>query len=180
MMMVESLKKERAMEMLEQTFSDIYMKFKVHFYQEIFKQINAREMTLSTVEVFCVEIIHALQEPTVNEFANFIQVSSPNAAYKVNSLIKKGYIKKVQSEHDKREYHLRVTPKYFEYYNLSQNYLTEVTKRAEEHFSVEEILKFDQMLEEISKDLMPEIDIPPVDLEEAQRSLSMLHKSDTE
>ena len=93
--MVESLKKERAMEMLEQTFSDIYMKFKVHFYQEIFKQINAREMTLSTVEVFCVEIIHALQEPTVNEFANFIQVSSPNAAYKVNSLIKKGYIEKV-------------------------------------------------------------------------------------
>ena len=46
---VESLKKERAMEMLEQTFSDIYMKFKVHFYQEVFKQIHSRETTLSTV-----------------------------------------------------------------------------------------------------------------------------------
>ena len=29
---------ERAKEMLEQTFSDIYIKFKVHFYQEIFPE----------------------------------------------------------------------------------------------------------------------------------------------
>ena len=172
-MIVKELKKERVMEMLEQSFSDIYMKFKVHFYQEVFKQIHSRETTLSTVEVFCVEIIHALHEPTVNEFANFIQVSSPNAAYKVNSLIKKGYIEKVQSEHDKREYHLRVTPKYFEYYNLSQNYLSEVTKRAEEHFSTEEIMKFDQMLEEISKGLMPEIDIPSVNLDEVKKNLDV-------
>ena len=158
MMMVESLKKERAMEMLEQTFSDIYMKFKVHFYQEIFKQINAREMTLSTVEVFCVEIIHALQEPTVNEFANFIQVSSPNAAYKVNSLIKKGYIEKVQSEHDKREYHLEVTDKYLNYYNLSSSYIMAVTDRIQKRFSKEEVKLLEKMLTVITDELMPELD----------------------
>ena len=105
--------------MLEQTFTDIYMKFKVHFYQEIFNQINSKDPNLSTVEVFCMEIIYALKNPTVNEFAQFIHVSSPNAAYKINSLIKKGYIEKVQSEHDKREFHLRVTQKYFDYYKDS-------------------------------------------------------------
>lgn len=150
--------------MLEQTFADIYTKFKIHFYQEMFRQTHAREMSLTSTETFCVEIIHALNKPTVNEFASFIQVSSPNAAYKVNSLIKKGYITKQQSEHDKREYHLCVTDKYYEYFNLSQNYLSEVTQRAEEHFSTQEIELFDKVLAEISQSLMPEVDIPSLDL----------------
>lgn len=167
-MINEILLKGRALKLLEQTFSDIYMKFKIHFYQEIFRMTNAREMSLTSTEVFCVEIIHALNNPTVNEFASFLQVSSPNAAYKVNSLIKKGYIEKIQSEEDKREYHLRVTQKYYEYFNLSQTYLSEVTKRAEEHFDAEEINKFDKMLEEISQKLMPEVDIPSVNLEAAK------------
>lgn len=167
-MINEVLMKGRALKLLEQTFSDIYMKFKIHFYQEIFRMTNAREMSLTSTEVFCVEIIHALNNPTVNEFASFLQVSSPNAAYKVNSLIKKGYIEKIQSEEDKREYHLRVTQKYYEYFNLSQTYLSEVTKRAEEHFDAEEINKFDKMLGEISQKLMPEVDIPSVNLEAAK------------
>lgn len=167
-MMVSNVQNDPGEEMLEQTLTDIYMKFKIHFYQEVFRHIHARETTLSTVEVFCVEIIHALHNPTVNEFANFIQVSSPNAAYKVNSLIKKGYIEKVQSEQDKREFHLKVTAKYYEYYNLSQNYVTEVAKRAEEHFSLEEVEKFDKMLEIISEELMHETAIPPVKLEESE------------
>lgn len=132
---------------------------------------NAREMSLTSTEVFCVEVIHALNNPTVNEFANFLQVSSPNAAYKVNSLIKKGYIEKIQSEEDKREYHLCVTEKYYKYFNLSQTYLSEVTKRAEEHFDAAEIDKFDKILAEISDKLMPEVDIPSVNLEEAKLAL---------
>ena len=167
-MINEVLKRGRALEMLEQTLADIYTKYKIDFYQEMFRQTHAREMSLTSTETFCVEVIHALDKPTVNEFANFIQVSSPNAAYKVNSLIKKGYIVKEQSEHDKREYHLCVTDKYFEYFNLSQNYLSEVTKRAEEHFSTEEIAMFDKILAEISDSLMPEVDIPSIDLATAK------------
>ena len=37
----------------------------------------------------------ALEEPTINEFASFVNISSPNAAYKVNSLIQKGYVEKI-------------------------------------------------------------------------------------
>ena len=63
--------------MLEQTFSDIYTKFKIHFYQEMFHLTNAREMSLTSTETFCVEVIHALNKPTVNEFANFILLPMP-------------------------------------------------------------------------------------------------------
>ncbi len=150
--------------MLVQKFSDVYMKFKMHFYQEVFNQISAREASLSTVEVFCVEIIHALGRPSVNEFANFIHVSSPNAAYKVNSLIQKGYIKKVQSETDKREFHLEVTDKYYKYFNLSQSYIDEIIHRVENRFSKEELEVFDRVLDVTLNELMPEVDIPSTKL----------------
>ena len=132
-------KKERLLKMLEQTLSEVYTKFKIHFYQEMFKHLNTRETSLTTVEMFCVEVIYALKNPTVQTFANFINVSSPNAAYKVNSLIKKGYIEKIRSDTDKREYHLKVTDKYYNYYNLAQNYVNTVVERSKNHFTPEQI-----------------------------------------
>ena len=86
--------------MLEQAFFNVYTKFKLHFYQEIFRRFQDREASLTTVETFCMETIMALGTPTVNEFATFMRISPPNAAYKVNSLVKKGYIRKVQSRED--------------------------------------------------------------------------------
>lgn len=153
-------KKERLLKMLEQTLSEVYTKFKIHFYQEMFKHLDTRETSLTTVEMFCVEVIYALKNPTVQEFANFIKVSSPNAAYKVNSLIKKGYIEKIRSEKDKREYHLRVTDKYYNYYNLSQNYVNTVVERSKKHFTPEQIEILDGILTDMSQELMPEVSIP--------------------
>lgn len=143
--------------MLEQAFADVYSKFKLHFYQKVFSRFQAREASLTTVETFCMEIIQALGKPTINEFASFVQISPPNAAYKVNSLIKKGYLKKVQSENDRREYFLVVTQKYEDYYNISYSYLSTVMSRIKERFSPEDVAKIEEMLTIISDELMPEI-----------------------
>ncbi|MGN0243521.1 MAG: MarR family transcriptional regulator, partial [Lachnospiraceae bacterium] len=98
--------------MLQQSFDRVYSKFKLHFYQKVFEKWQDREASLTTVETFCMEIIYAMHNPTINEFAQVANLSSPNAAYKVNNLVKKGYLQKIQSEEDKREYHLQVTQKY--------------------------------------------------------------------
>ena len=95
--------------MLKNAFFDVYNKFKLHFYQEIFQRFQGREASLTTVETFCMEAIQALQRPTINEFAVFMGISTPNAAYKVGNLIRKGYLRKIQSQKDRREYHLEVT-----------------------------------------------------------------------
>ena len=70
-------------------------------------------------------------------FSSFVNISPPNAAYKINSLIQKGYVTKEQSPDDKREYHLSVTQKYFDYCNISQRYLTTVLDRVKERFPQE-------------------------------------------
>ena len=143
--------------MLEDSFAEVYTKFKLHFYQEIFSRFQSREATLTAVETFCMEIILALKEPTVNEFASFVHISSPNAAYKVHSLIQKGYVEQIQSPKDRREYHLRPTQKYMDYYNISSNYLQEVMDRIKNRFTPEEASQLDRMLQVVGQELMPEV-----------------------
>ena len=150
--------------MLERNLTEVYTKFKIHFYQEMFKKLQARETSLTIVELFCVEIIYSLNNPTVKEFSDFIGVSSPNAAYKVGCLIDKGYVKKVQSEKDKREYYLHVTDKYLDYLNLSQGYVSTVAKRAAESFTPERVEELTDILSDMSNQLMEEVNIPPVRL----------------
>ena len=148
--------------MLRNAFFTVYTKFKLHFYKEIFQRFQNREASLSTVETFAMETIMALGKPTINEFAGFMCISSPNAAYKVNSLIKKGYLRKVQSEEDRREYYLEVTQKYIDYYNISTSYMVEVMDRIAARFTPEECTKLESMLNIISHELMPEVEIPDV------------------
>ena len=145
--------------MLERKFEIVYTKFKLHFYQEIFERFQNREASLTTVETFAMETIQALGSPTINEFASFMRISPPNAAYKINSLIRKGYVQKIQSEQDKREYHLQVTQKYKDYYNVSSDYVHVVTERMRERFTPDECAKLEEMLTIISKELMPEIQL---------------------
>ncbi len=145
---------------MEDRFNEVYTKFKLHFYQSIFSTFENREASLTTVETFCMEVILALKEPTINEFASFVRISSPNAAYRVNSLVQKGYVEKIQSTQDRREYHLRPTQKYFDYYNISSGYIQTVMERAQARFSPSEAEQFEEMLRIMSEELMPEISLP--------------------
>jgi DNA-binding MarR family transcriptional regulator len=145
--------------MLHKEFMNVYTKFKLHFYQRVFERLNDREASLTTVETFCMEIIYALNNPTVAEFSKIANLSSPNAAYKINNLVKKGYLRKVQSDEDKREYHLEVTEKYMSYYNISYNYMETVMKRIDDRFSKKELKVLEEFFNIIDKELMPEIDV---------------------
>ena len=145
--------------MFRQSFERVYLKFKLNFYKKIFKRFETREASLTAVETFCVEVIHSLLNPTINEFAKFVEISQANAAYKVHSLVKKGYITKVRSDEDKREFRLSVTDKFFTYYDISSGYIQEVMNRVGERFTPEELKVFEQILSTIEKELMPEADL---------------------
>lgn len=140
--------------MLEEVFTGVYTKFKMHFYRQVFKRFENREATLTTVETFCMESIAALGCPTVAEFSAFMNISTPNAAYKISSLVQKGYLEKVRSDEDKREYRLYPTKKYFDYFNISYNYVKTVMNRIEERFSADDINKLEEMLCIIDGELM--------------------------
>ena len=140
--------------MIKEAFDNVYNNFKMHFYHEIFKKWRGRELSLTTFETFCMEIIYILDHPTVSEFSRFASLSSANAAEKINKLIKKGYLNKVQSEKDRRKYYLEPTEKYRNYYNINNSYIAKVMDKVEDRFSKDELDVFHKILTVMVDELM--------------------------
>lgn len=145
--------------MLEESFVKVYDKFKLHFYRKVFEHVRERDGSLSAMEAFSLEVIKMLGQPTVGQFAEFLNISQSNATYKVNNLIKKGYIERENSMTDRREYHLVLSEKFYNYTELLSSYEMLVMQRIKERFSPEDVESFDRMLKTISDELMPECDM---------------------
>ena len=143
---------------LQDNFLEVYDKFKLEFFRRIFELVREREGSLSAMEAFSIEVIYALNEPTIGRFAEFLNISQSNATYKVNSLIKKGYLKKQNSDTDRREYHLVLSEKYYNYTDIMRGYVKTVLDRIENSFAPGEIELFSNMLMRISAEMMPEAD----------------------
>ncbi len=105
-------REEASQAMLEKNFIEVYDKFKLQFYRRVFELVRERDGSLSAMEAFSLEVIKMLGEPTVGQFADFLNISQSNATYKVNNLIKKGYLERENSQKDRREYHLILSEKY--------------------------------------------------------------------
>ena len=144
--------------MVEDSFTEIFSKFEMQFFRRIFDLVREREGSLSAMEAFSLEIIQMLDNPTVGQFADFLNISQSNATYKVNSLIKKGYLERQNSTTDRREYHLVLSEKFYRYQELMTSYENTVLERIRTRFSPEDLQKFDEMLTIISHELMPECD----------------------
>ena len=147
--------------MLEKHFVEVYDKFKLQFYRRVFDLVRERDGSLSAMEAFSLEVIHMLGEPTVGQFADFLNISQSNATYKVNNLIKKGYLVRQNSASDRREYHLVLSEKFYSYRDLLSSYELTVMERIKERFPPEDVARFDRMLAVISAELMPEARIEP-------------------
>ena len=144
--------------MLEQNFIEVYDKFKLQFYRKVFELVRERDGSLSAMEGFSLEVIKMLNQPTVSQFADFLNISQSNATYKVNNLIKKGYLERQNSQVDRREYHLVLSEKYYRYMELLTSYELQVVQRMKARFSPEDADKLDEMLRIISTELMSECD----------------------
>ena len=149
---------KRILAMLEKNFKEVYEKFELIFFRRVFEKIRERDGSLSAMEAFSLEVIYLLNEPTVGQFADFLNISQSNATYKVNSLIRKGYIERLNSQVDRREYHLVLSEKFLNYVGLFNNYEHTVMQRCEEYFTPEEVETFDKILRVMSDKLMPECD----------------------
>ncbi len=136
-------------------FSEVYKRFKVLYYKDVFKRLKSSKIPLSTEELYCLEIIEALEEPTINEFAGFVGISSPNATYKINSLIQKGYVEKIQSSTDKREYMLKITDKYYKDLSVSEKYFDIVEEKLKTAFTEDEYKEFNRLFKKISEEVLP-------------------------
>ncbi|MDO5737802.1 MAG: MarR family transcriptional regulator [Eubacteriales bacterium] len=146
--------------MLHASIYAIYNKFKLYYYRRIFRKLESGdEDALTAIETFCAEAIYGLGRPNLTELARFINVSQPNAAYKVRCLEKKGYVRRVPSQEDGRIVHLEVTDKFVKLYGSSERYSKILAKRIKRRFPEEDVNKLEEMLSIVSEELMKEVNI---------------------
>ena len=93
-------------------FDRIFRTLRLVRYKQLFSSFTEKQEALSATDACSLEIIYLLNNPTVNEFANFISISQPSASYRLSSLESKGLIEKTPCVRDKRESKIKVTDKF--------------------------------------------------------------------
>ena len=128
--------------MLLKEFQEVYDIFKQNFYATMCK--NSNELTMQ--EAFSLDIIHMLGNPTILEYANYMRISQPNATYKINQMIDKGFLTKEVTKEDKRCFRLQVTPKFLQLYRDNDRYIEQALGDIEKIFDPEEVKLLIKML----------------------------------
>lgn len=132
--------------MIDKELEKLYFKFRNNYCKNLFSNVNNDKDGLSPTDSYCIESIFLMNRPTVRQFANYVKISQPNATYRISNLIEKGYIRKILSQEDRREYFLEVTDKFFENYGINSSSNIEFLQKIYEKFSEDEIEKLDELL----------------------------------
>ena len=124
---------------IAEAVSELYRNLRLSHYRNLFGQLREKAGSLSATEAFSAEVIYLLESPTIGEFADFLGISQPNASYKVNSLVTKGYLERVSNDEDHREAHLHVTKKFLDYYGRQLPDMKSAVSSALSSFTEQEI-----------------------------------------
>lgn len=145
--------------MLEKKFEQLYLQFRANYYRRMVQAIGVRDGSLTATEAYCVEIIFLLERPTITRFARFLGVSIPNANYKINSLVKKGYVTKDPSSEDRRESRLEVTNKFLAYYGLNNDDNARLMQDIRASFDMRELEELEAIIDRVLALMRKEVEV---------------------
>ena len=115
-------------------------------YKKMFHTLREKTGSLSATEAFSADVIHLLGRPTLGQFAATLGISQPNATYKVNSLVAKGYLVKVPGK-DRREVCLQTAGKFNAYYDDNEQALRDAVDSLGSQFSSEELATANRVMQ---------------------------------
>ncbi|MDE6952907.1 MAG: MarR family transcriptional regulator [Erysipelotrichales bacterium] len=136
--------------MLSKSFQEVYNIFKMNFYKSMCE--NSKELTMQ--EAFSLDIIYMLGNPTILDYATYMGISQPNATYKINQMIDKGYLVKEVCKNDKRAFRLQVTQKFIDCYRDNDRFIKKTLDDIEQRFDEKEVELLKKMLEDIKKQML--------------------------
>ncbi len=147
---------EKGGQVLQDSFLEVYDKFKLEFFRRIFELVREREC-LAHCYGGIFDRDHLRPERADHRPLFALNISQSNATYKVNSLIKKRYLKTAELRHRPQ----RISPhfcrkKYYSYTDIMRSY---VKNRSRPHRGITSRPRkqgcFQIMLMRISAEMMP-------------------------
>lgn len=101
---------------LKQSLENIYEKYATKCVEQTSKRL-AQIPEININDSRYLEILYYLEEPTFSQFAKEAAISKPSATQIIKRFVDSGYVKKIQSEDDKRVYYLRLEKDFVLYFD---------------------------------------------------------------
>jgi DNA-binding MarR family transcriptional regulator len=104
---------------------------------------------LSMRQVYYLETILRMESPTFSDVAQKLGFTKPSVTAIVDKLIRKGYVEKVQSEKDRRTYHIVPTKKAAEFSKLHENTHQQMAQIFTQNLNSDEIQQLAGLLQKV-------------------------------
>ena len=137
--------------MLYQKLKSLYEKVRLKHYRDLFSRVKERDGSLSATEAYAADVIYLLGDPTVSTFAETLGISQPNATYKINNLVAKGYATRTASDEDRRECRVSVADRFFSYYNTDYPFIAESVEQLKKLYTPQELALLEKMLDDMNR-----------------------------
>ncbi|MET0271747.1 MAG: MarR family transcriptional regulator [Phenylobacterium sp.] len=100
---------------------------------------------------------------TQRELSRRVGMREPTTVTALKSLEKSGFVRRKQSEEDRRKIHVFLTPKAKALQAVLAPHIAEVNEIAARGLTPEEVATLRRLLQIVGKNLAPEVDGPPTD-----------------
>lgn len=111
---------------------------------------------LGAIDIYYLEAIYQLKDPTIGTISKLLGQSTPNTNYHIKKLLELGLIQKRLDDADHRVTHLSVTDKYHEALESNSEFWKLLQNRLEETVSVRDMAVFQRILRQLVEVLAEE------------------------
>ncbi|KRN90564.1 MarR family transcriptional regulator [Ligilactobacillus ceti DSM 22408] len=106
---------------------------------------------LGVVDLYYLEAIYQLKEPTIGTISKMLDQSTPNTNYHIKKLTKLGLIEKRLDDVDRRVTHLYVTDKYLDMLEADAQYWIDLQIKLEDEIALSDLATFKRVLHQVTE-----------------------------
>lgn len=128
-----------------------------HFYYKMalyeLQVLNEQDYTqgISYNSMLYINVIYYKQKCTLSELAQALHVTKSAVTIKINELIKKNLVEKIQSEDDKRVFYVRVSKEMMQMMEMYGSIFSAVAEDLNKQFTPEQLETFSSILHVITQ-----------------------------
>ena len=133
--------------MLKKIFEDIYYYLEDELSKRADEVLDIKDYSkISISHLDYLDVIKRKGKPTLGEIAEELNFTKPSVTIMINKLIKQSFVRKVQSDEDKRVYYVELTNLGEELIEIQLNVYLDFANKLEQILDVDEVEKLEGLL----------------------------------
>lgn len=132
---------------MEEIFNELYDLFEKESEMQLEQKMSSMSIDYLTLNHYqYLQAVNQLDAPTLSDISEYLDLSNASVSVMVKKLIKESLLEKIQSEEDKRSYHVQLTEFGKQIVDHDKNSFLSVMRRVEAELNKEERNQLRQIL----------------------------------